>query len=98
MAIRSDPERFELLALDALLPDFTGRCVLEVGCGNGRLTRRYAHRAASVLAIDPDGAAIAALREDMPAGQVDARAVGFLDEALDLPDRSFDVIIFSWSL
>ena len=43
-------------------------------------------------------AAIAAFREDMPVGGVDVRAAGFLDEALNLPDRAFDVIIFSWSL
>ena len=98
MAIRHDPERVEVLALDAMLPDLAGRRVLEIGCGDGRLTRRYAHRAGSVLAIDPDASRIAAFERDKPAGRVTARAVGFLDDDLGFPDRSFDVVIFSWAL
>lgn len=98
MAIRNDPEGFEILALDALMPDFGGRRVCEIGCGDGRLTRRYADRAASVLAIDPDANAIAAFRQDMPAGRIDVRALSFDDDELVLSDRSLDVIIFSWSL
>ena len=97
MTIRRDPERREILALDAMLPDLVGRRVLEVGCGDGRLTRRYAHRAGSVLAIDPDPSRIAALKENSP-GNVIARTVGLLDDDPNLPDRSFDPIIFSWSL
>src|SRR5713101_5663144 len=57
-----DPEGNETAALDQLLPDLRGLHVLEVGCGDGRLTCRYAERAASVLAIDPDPAAIATFR------------------------------------
>ena len=98
MPIRPDPERHELLALHAMAPDLAGRRVLEVGCGDGRLTRRYAHRAGTVLAIDPDHARIAAFEHHHPGGRVTARAVGFLDDDLDLPERSFDAILFSWSL
>jgi ubiquinone/menaquinone biosynthesis C-methylase UbiE len=98
MTIRRDPERLEILALDTMLPDLAGRRVLEVGCGDGRLTRRYAHRAGSVLAIDPDPSRIAALQENRPGGNVTARAVGLLDDDLNLPDRSVDALIFSWSL
>jgi ubiquinone/menaquinone biosynthesis C-methylase UbiE len=98
MTIRQDPERAEVLALETMLPDLLGRRVLEIGCGDGRLTRRYAERAGSVLAIDPDPARIAAFEHDKPIGRVAARAAGILDADLNLPDRSFDVIIFSWSL
>jgi ubiquinone/menaquinone biosynthesis C-methylase UbiE len=98
MTIRRDPERREIHALDAMLPDLVGRRVLEVGCGDGRLTRRYAHRAGSVLAIDPEPSSIAALDQDRPGGNVTARAVDFLDDDLRLAARSFDAIIFSWSL
>ena len=98
MTIRCDPEELEVRALEAMLPDLVGRRVLEVGCGNGRLTRRFAHRAGSVHAIDPDPSRIAALEADRPEGNVTARAAGFLDDDLDLPEPVFDAIIFSWSL
>ena len=57
-----DPEQHELLAVTERLPAVPGR-VLEIGCGDGRLTRRYSPRAASVVAIDPDASLIAAFRE-----------------------------------
>jgi 2-polyprenyl-3-methyl-5-hydroxy-6-metoxy-1,4-benzoquinol methylase len=51
MAIRLDPENNETRALFDLA-DFAGQRVLEIGCGDGRLTWRYAGRAAPVTAID----------------------------------------------
>ena len=44
MAIQCDPEEHEITALVALLPDLRRSRVVEVGCGDGRLTRRYAAR------------------------------------------------------
>ena len=37
------------------LVDLGGAEVLEIGCGDGRLTWRYAERAAYVTAIEPFG-------------------------------------------
>ena len=96
MAVRLDPEGNEIAALTSLVPSFVDCQVLEIGCGDGRLTRRYAESAASVLAIDPDESAIATLRTDPPPGPVETRAIGF--ERLVVPDQSFDVILLSWSL
>src|SRR5437763_14838262 len=98
MTLRADPEQLEILALDTMLPDLVGRRVLEVGCGDGRLTRRYAHRAGPVLAIDPDAACIAAMDADRPGPNVTGRTAALLDDDLDLPPHSFDAIIFSWCL
>jgi ubiquinone/menaquinone biosynthesis C-methylase UbiE len=94
MALLEDPERNESRALLRMVPSFAGRRVLEVGCGDGRVTRLYAGSAASVVAIDPKAESIEALRAEFPG--VDARSVGILD--LELPPRSVDVAIFSWSL
>jgi 16S rRNA A1518/A1519 N6-dimethyltransferase RsmA/KsgA/DIM1 with predicted DNA glycosylase/AP lyase activity len=96
MAIAHDVERHEIDTLLALTPAFAGCRVLEIGCGNGRLTRRYSATAGSVLAIDPDPTAIAELHADPPPGVVDARAIGI--EQIALADASVDRVIFAWSL
>jgi len=40
MAIVEDPEDHEIAALQAVAVSFASRRVLEIGCGDGRLTRR----------------------------------------------------------
>jgi ubiquinone/menaquinone biosynthesis C-methylase UbiE len=94
MAVREDPEHNEDRALARLIPSFRGLRVVEVGAGDGRITRQFADVASSVIAIDPKAEDITALRAALP--QVDARVVGIAD--LRLPPRSVDVAIFSWSL
>ena len=94
MAIDEDPEGHEIVALDALVPSFALRRVVEIGCGDGRLTRRYAGAAASVIAIDPDAEAVAELAAELP--DVDARAIGI--DQLVLPAESVDIVLFAWSL
>jgi ubiquinone/menaquinone biosynthesis C-methylase UbiE len=94
VALLEDPEHNEWRALSRMVPSFAGLRVLEIGCGDGRVTGLYANSAASVIAIDPKTESIDALRAEWPA--VDARAVGI--EGLDLPAHSIDVAIFSWSL
>jgi ubiquinone/menaquinone biosynthesis C-methylase UbiE len=73
--------------------------VLEIGCGDGRLTLQYAPLAASVLAIDPDAASIAQARWQQ--AQLGVRNVDFGVGSIErLPDRGapFDLALFSWSL
>ena len=94
MAIIDDPEQHEASALARMVPSFAGRRVLEIGCGDGRLTRKYARDAARVIAIDTDVEDIAELRRELPF--VDARSIGIHD--LVLPPHSVDVAIFAWSL
>lgn len=92
--IEEDPEAHELTALHAVWTPSAACRVLEIGAGDGRLTRRYINEVASIIAIDPDADAIADLRKEFP--HVDARAIGV--DALTLPERSVDVVLFSWSL
>jgi 16S rRNA A1518/A1519 N6-dimethyltransferase RsmA/KsgA/DIM1 with predicted DNA glycosylase/AP lyase activity len=94
MAIREDPEENETAALKQIVPSIVGARVLEIGCGDGRLTGRYADSARSILAIDPDADAIAELTRRLP--RVQAYALGV--EQLDIPTGSIDVVLFSWSL
>jgi 2-polyprenyl-3-methyl-5-hydroxy-6-metoxy-1,4-benzoquinol methylase len=78
--------------------DFTGTRVLEIGCGDGRLTWLYAPRAASVLGIDPDEEQIALARSAKPSELAD-RVQFEAGEAEDLSRTAvFDVAFLSWSL
>ncbi|MGH2538837.1 MAG: class I SAM-dependent methyltransferase [Candidatus Promineifilaceae bacterium] len=100
MAIRIDPENYETQALFALA-DFTGQRVLEVGCGDGRLTWRYAGQAAHVTAIDPFADSIARAQENLPAelrGRVEFQAISFADFAAASGPARFDTVLLSWSL
>ena len=100
MTIRVDPENNEPHALFALA-DFTGRRVLEIGCGDGRLTWRYADRAAHVTAIDPYEGSIKRAKQDMAddlKSRVEFRHIGFDDFASASKASLFDIAILSWSL
>lgn len=93
-----DPEGAHLASLRRLAR-FEGASVLEVGCGDGRLTGGIAEEAASVLAFDPDGDAVAAARAGLRAelaGRVTFR-VGSASE-IEIPRSEFDLVVFSWSL
>jgi ubiquinone/menaquinone biosynthesis C-methylase UbiE len=85
-----------------LIESFTtlkNKRVLEVGCGDGRLTFQYAPAAKQVLAFDPDRASIEdALDEQawLNVRNVDFR-LGSI-ERLPLRGAPFDVALFSWSL
>jgi len=94
MAVREDPEQNEDRALARLIPSFTGLRIVEVGAGDGRITRKFAAAAASIIAIDPKPEEIELLRAEMPG--IDARVMGIHD--LYLPPRGADVVMFSWSL
>jgi 2-polyprenyl-3-methyl-5-hydroxy-6-metoxy-1,4-benzoquinol methylase len=100
MAINKDPEGNETSTLHGMV-DFKDLRVLEVGCGEGRLTWRYADKAAQVTAIDPDGKAIEKARVNVPEklkGQVRFLKSTIEDFAKSSSDRGFDIVIFSWSL
>ncbi len=99
MSVILDRDGRERAALFELVPDWGGRRVLEVGCGDGRLTTTYAAAAGSVLAIDPDPQEIALARLDMPdglGGRVEWRAAGI--EELGGPPAAFDIVLVSWAL
>ena len=97
MPLRIDPEENELRALRRAA-SWRRKKVLEVGCGDGRLTFRLARMGAQVEAIDPDRGLITKARKQLPAPFADrVRFRVGRAENLEFPSQSFDLAIFSWS-
>lgn len=93
-----DPEGGHLAALRRLA-DFGGLRVLEMGCGDGRLTVGIARDAAHVVAFDPEVEPIEEARRSLPADLADRvtyRAASA--QELEVDRHSFDLVAFSWSL
>ncbi len=98
MAKLQDPEGIEIKTVLKHL-SFDGKEVLEIGCGDGRLTFKYAEMARRVVAIDPLEEGIEKAKSDQPKNL--HRRLEFRvgrGEALAFPDQSFEVVFFSWSL
>ena len=93
-----DPEGAHLAAL-LRVADFRGARVLEMGCGEGRLTAGIAAAADHVLAFDPDAEDVEQAREALPAELADRVSfrVASADQ-LEIEPGSFDLVVFSWSL
>ncbi|MEA3470162.1 MAG: class I SAM-dependent methyltransferase [Thermodesulfobacteriota bacterium] len=88
-----DRENVEI-GMISRLSRLEGKRVLEVGCGDGRVTAFLAEKTGGLVAIDPDGESIAEARENIKG--VDFR-VGS-GEALEFEDKSFDLVMFTMSL
>ena len=98
MAYVVDPERREVTKIERAAL-WRRKRVIELDCGEGRLTLRLARLGARVLAIEPDPKLIRAARRRLPkrfSERVRYR-VGRA-ERLDLPGQSFDLGVFAWSL
>jgi 2-polyprenyl-3-methyl-5-hydroxy-6-metoxy-1,4-benzoquinol methylase len=83
----------------ATVADLDGRRVLEVGCGDGRLTRFAACHALEVYAFDPNGDRVA--EAAMAVADEDRARVRFGvhdADALDVERHRFDLALCGWSL
>jgi 2-polyprenyl-3-methyl-5-hydroxy-6-metoxy-1,4-benzoquinol methylase len=98
MAPVLDPEGAHLSSLRRLA-DFEGARVLEVGCGDGRLTAGLAEEAASVFAFDPDAEAVTIAQAQL-AAEHDERVTFQVGSAreIEIPRTQYDIVVFSWSL
>ena len=105
MSVSLDPEQRETKALLAVMGDLRGKRVLEIGCGDGRITRRYADRATQVVAIDPDADLISQALESTPPNSTGR--VSFYADSLEgyaakrqctNPEEDFDLVLLAWSL
>ena len=76
-----------------------GKRVLEIGCGDGRMTFLYAEQAREVLGVDVEEESIRDARAALPDRLADRVEFRVADaEALDVPRQRFDIAFLSWSL
>ena len=95
---RRDPERTEVRVVQRHVP-LAGARILEIGCGDGRLTRRVAGVARTMVAIDPNASLICQAKQLTPDSlrkKVQYRTGRA--ENLQRPDQSFEVAVLSWSV
>jgi ubiquinone/menaquinone biosynthesis C-methylase UbiE len=98
MPLVIDPDGVEIEAIRELV-DVRGARVLEIGCGDGRITLQYAHDAAAVVAFDKDEDAIRYANEARPVELRERVRFEAADAAeVELPPGEFDLALFSWSL
>ena len=98
MALVIDPDSIEIEAIRELV-DVRALRVVEIGCGDGRVTFQYAHDAAAVVAFDTDEDAIRDAIDALPAELRERVRFDVADAAeIDLPAGEFDLALFSWSL
>jgi ubiquinone/menaquinone biosynthesis C-methylase UbiE len=98
MSLQKDPEGFEKKILHKFV-DFTNKRVLEVGCGEGRLTWKYAAAPSLTIGFDADHQALRVARADSSRElhghvhftQASASHIPFSKE-------KFDIAILAWSL
>ena len=93
-----DPERAALKHLIAAC-GLSGATVLEIGCGDGELTRQYAQRASKVIGIDPVISEVKIAVEKAHPGR-GGRSFFLCGQGEHLPFdiNSFDVVHFALSL
>jgi ubiquinone/menaquinone biosynthesis C-methylase UbiE len=98
MTIQKDIERNEPKYLHRFV-DFAGKRVLEVGCGEGRLTWQYAKETPLTVGIDLDQDALRVATIERSSDLNDkvhfSRA---MSEQLPFSKETFDIAILAWSL
>ena len=98
MTLQKDPERNESKYLHDFV-DFTNKRVLEVGCGEGRMTWQYAKKTHTTIGVDLDTDALRIAQIDRPSEL--AHKVLFssaASEYLPFSKETFDIAVLAWSL
>jgi ubiquinone/menaquinone biosynthesis C-methylase UbiE len=98
MSIQKDPERNEAKYLHSFA-DMTNQRVLEVGCGEGRMTWQYAKTTRRTIGIDSDRNALRIASVDRP-HDLEGKAYFSCaaSEYLPFSNETFDIAILAWSL
>lgn len=72
--------------------DIAGKRLADLGCGSGSLSHALARKGAEVIGLDISEAALRQARKAAPDGTADFAAA--LGQALPLPNRSIDIVIY----
>lgn len=98
MTFQKDPDLVEKKQLHKFA-DFTGKRMLELGCGEGRLTWRFASEPALTIGIDPDRDSLRVASIDRPS-DLEGRVhfVNAMTEHLPFSRETFDLALLAWSL
>jgi ubiquinone/menaquinone biosynthesis C-methylase UbiE len=98
MTLQRDPERNESKYLHRYA-GFAQSRVLEVGCGEGRMTWQYAKAAHTTIGIDPDIDSVRVAQVDRPYDfQNKVHFSCAASEYLPFSKETFDIAILAWSL
>lgn len=98
MTIQRDPERNEAKFLHQFA-DFRDKRVLEIGCGEGRMTWQYARATQRTLGVDPDRDALRIAQVDRPHDLGNKVHFTCADsEYLPFTKETFDIAVLAWSL
>lgn len=76
------------------IANLNGKKVLEIGCGNGRVTALFSSKPKEIIAIDPEKHEIESARKKIPGVNFQIGS----GENLIFSDETFDVVIFTLSL
>jgi len=98
MSIQKDPEHKETKYLHSFA-NLSEQRVLEVGCGEGRMTWQYAKTTHRTIGIDSDRDALRIASVDRPhALESKVHFSCAASEYLPFSNETFDIAILAWSL
>ncbi|HSL46633.1 MAG TPA: class I SAM-dependent methyltransferase [Anaerolineales bacterium] len=98
MTIQKDPERNESKYLHQFV-DFNNKRVLEIGCGEGRMTWQYARATQRTIGVDPDRDSLRIAQVDRPHDLENKIRFTCADsEYLPFTKEAFDIAVLAWSL
>jgi ubiquinone/menaquinone biosynthesis C-methylase UbiE len=98
MSLQRDPERNETKYLHKFA-DFRNKRVLEVGCGEGRMTWKYARETHTTVGIDLDPDALRVATLDRPNDlEHSVLFTNTASEYLPFSKETFDIAVLAWSL